>query len=238
MTFIKKDIESVKLFSGLPDEALEECSKHADVLEFSKGEILFEEGDPPAHLWCIITGEVKVFKEYASGKTAIIGIFGQGSVIAEVAVIDGRPYPASCQAVIAGRAVKIEKNEALRIITSNPSVAHTVMAGLSSKMRSITDDLGSMAVQTVIRRLSRFLLNMGGKMGKVEKGKGLRVELFLTRKELAECIGTSFEVAVRCLGRLQSDGVIEVDGKNILIKDKGRLKNLADNLDGGADVGR
>lgn len=221
------ELKNTGIFSGLTDAELKEYERLVKKRSFEKGEILFYEGDPPDYLWFIIEGEVKIFKEYASGKSAILGIFGKGSVIAEVAVIDGRPYPATCQAITAGSAAMMIRDDALRIITTNPSVAHRVMTGMGKKLRDITDDLGSMSVQSVIRRLSRFLLKMAEKMGTSEKD-GIRLELFLTRNDLAECIGTSFEVVVRCLGRLQNDGIIEVKGKKILIKNRNRLARLAD----------
>ena len=224
------DIEKIKLFHGLTGHDLEEYNRFLEVKEFKKGDILFQEGDPPAHLLFVLEGELKIFKEYASGKSAILGIFGEGETIAEVAVIDGKTYPASCQAVISGKAAYMKRDDAVRILTSNPKIAFRIMTGLSNKLRTITSDLGSMSVQSVIRRLSRFLLKMADKMG-VEGRRGVSVELFLTRKDMAECIGTSFEVAVRALGKLQSESILEIDGKSVLIKDAEGLKKLAGDLD-------
>jgi CRP/FNR family transcriptional regulator len=224
------DIEKIKLFKGLTRQDLEEYSRFLDVREFKKGDTLFQEGDSPGHLLFVLEGELKVFKEYASGKSAILGIFGQGESIAEVAVIDGKSYPASCQAATNGKAAFMKRDDAVRILTSNPKIAFRIMTGLSDKLRTLTSDLGSMSVQSVIRRLSRFLLKMADKMG-VEGGEGISVELFLTRKDMAECIGTSFEVAVRALGKLQNDSILEIDGKHVLIKDSEGLKKLAGELD-------
>jgi CRP/FNR family transcriptional regulator len=112
-------------------------------------------------------------------------------------------------------------------MTANPTVAHKLMMALGKKLREITSNLGSMAVQSVTHRLSRFLLKMADKIGK--KGEdGIRIKLFLTRKDLAECIGTSFEVVVRCLGKLQKEGVIEIEGKTVIINNRAALEELAE----------
>lgn len=224
------DIEKIKLFRGLTAQDLEEYNRFLEVRSFKKGDILFQEGDSPEHLLFVLEGELKIFKEYASGKSAILGIFGEGETIAEVAVIDGKSYPASCQAVVNGKAAFMKRDDAVRILTSNPKIAFRIMTGLGDKLRTITSDLGSMSVQSVIRRLSRFLLKMADKMG-VEDRKGISVELFLTRKDMAECIGTSFEVAVRALGKLQNDSILEIDGKHVLIKNSEELKKLAGELE-------
>lgn len=221
------NIRYIALFKGLESSELKRIESLAVRRNFKKGEILFMEGDKPEHLWFILEGEVKVFKEYASGKSAILGIFDKGAMVAEIAVIDGRPYPASCQAITEGSAALLKRDDALDVITSNPAVSLKLMVAIGRKLRELTGDLGSMAVQTVIRRLSRLLLKLADKFG-VRKGNKLEVELFLTRKDLAECIGTSFEVAVRSLGKLQSDGVLEIHGKRVVILNPARLAEIAD----------
>jgi CRP/FNR family transcriptional regulator len=156
-----------------------------------------------------------------------MGIYGKGDSVANVAVIDGKPYPASCQAMVGGTAVVMKRPDALKAITGNPKIALEVMMDLSGRLRALTAHLGSMSVQSVIRRLSRFLLRMADQMGTEKKG-AIHVELFLTRKELAECIGTSFEVAVRCMSKLKEDGVMEIEGKKLVIYDRKKLSQMAD----------
>ena len=220
------NLKSVALFKGLDDAALEGIEKLASSREFKKGDVLFLEGDEPEQLWFILDGEVKIFKEFASGKSAILGIFGRGSMVAEVAVIDGNPYPAGCQAVTAGRAATIKRNDALNIITTNPTVALRMMSGLGKKLRDLTGDLGSMSVQSVIRRLSRLLVKLAEKLGTVD-GNSVEMELFLTRKDLAELIGTSFEVAVRGLRKLQDENLLEIRGKKLIVRDIEKLREAA-----------
>jgi CRP/FNR family transcriptional regulator len=224
------DLSVIHLFKGLGAAELKSLEALAQERKFEKGDSLFIEGDAPENVWFILDGEVKVFKEYPSGKSAIMGIYGKGDTIAIVAVIDGKKYPASCQAVQKGRAAVMKRADAMRCITTNPTVALEVMMDLSNRLRTMTAHLGSMSVQSVIRRLSTFLLRLADQIG-VKKEKAIHVELFLTRKELAECIGTSFEVAVRCLSKLKEEGVLEIEGKKLIIFDMKKLERIAEKDD-------
>lgn len=224
------DLSVVSLFKGAKPQELKKIEGMAQERAFEKGDTLFLEGDAPDNLWLILDGEVKVFKEYPSGKSAIMGIYGRGEAIAMVAVIDGKSYPASCQAVVKGSAVVLRRQDALEAVTTNSAIALEVLKDFSNKMRVMTAHLGSMSVQSVIKRLSTFLLRLAAQMG-VKKGKGTHVDLFLTRKELAECIGTSFEVAVRCLGKLKDEGVLKIDGKKLVIFDMEKLERIAETKD-------
>lgn len=220
------NLKRINIFDGVDSRTLDEIDKLTTRREFKKGDILFMEGDEPENLWFILDGEVKIFKEFASGKSVILAIFGAGSVVAEVAVIDGMPYPATCKAATAGVAATLKRSDALKVVTTNPAVALRLMQGLGRKLRNLTGDLGSMAVQSVIRRLSRLLVKLAEKMGTPD-GDKVELELFLTRKDLAECIGTSFEVAVRGLRRLQDENVIEIHGKRLVVCDMKRLREIA-----------
>ncbi|MFQ5433230.1 MAG: Crp/Fnr family transcriptional regulator [Nitrospinota bacterium] len=219
-------LKGINLFEGLDDTVLEGIEKLASRREFKKGELLFMEGDEPACLWLILDGEVKVFKEFASGKSAILGIFGPGSAVGAVAVIDGNSYPAGGQAATAGTAFTIKRDDVLNVITSNPSIALRMMSDMGKKLRDLTGDLGSMSVQSVIRRLSRLLVKLAEKLGTVS-GNDVEMGLFLTRKDLAECIGTSFEVAVRGLRKLQDEKLIEIEGKKLIVRDMNKLREAA-----------
>ncbi|MBI3582246.1 MAG: Crp/Fnr family transcriptional regulator [Nitrospinae bacterium] len=221
------DLSVISVFRGVRPQDLKKIEAMAQERAFEKGDPLFLEGDAPDNVWFILEGEVKVFKEYASGKSAIIGIYGKGEAVAMVAVIDGKSYPASCQAVMKGSAAVLRRQDALNVITTNPVIALEVMKDLSGKLRAVTSQLGSMSVQSVIRRLSTFLLGLAAQVG-VKDARGVHVDLFLTRKELAECIGTSFEVAVRCLGKLKEEGVLEVEGKRLVIFDMKKLEKIAE----------
>ncbi len=222
------DLTKMELFKELSAEDLKPLAALARERPFAKGELLFSEGESPENLWFIQEGEVKVYKEYSSGKSAIMGLYSAGDSVALVAVIDGKPYPASCQAMSNGVAISMRRQDALKVITANPTVALEVMMDLCGRLRQLTAHLGSMSVQSVIRRLSRFLLRMADQMGK-KKGNVIHVELFLTRKELAESIGTSFEVAVRALGKLKEEGILDIEGKKLEIYDRAKLEAMAEN---------
>ncbi len=221
------DLAKMALFQELSPGDLKPLEAIAHERPFEKGDILFSEGESPESLWFIQEGEVKVYKEYSSGKSAILGLYSAGDSVALVAVIDSKPYPASCQAMSSGTAVVMRRQDALKVITGNPTIALEVMMDLCGRLRQLTASLGSMSVQSVIRRLSRFLLLMADQMG-TKKGNVIHVDLFLTRKELAESIGTSFEVAVRALGKLKEEDILEIKGRKLEIYDRAKLEKMAD----------
>ena len=69
---------------------------------------------------------------------------------------------------------------------------------------------------TVRHRLASYLLRLAKKSGK-RTAEGVEVTLPITNQELAAQIGTVRELVSRNLSRLQAEGMLKTDGRNVLI---------------------
>ena len=90
--------------------------------------------------------------------------------------------------------------------------------GLSEK--GITD----LAQKPVRERLAEALLFLKETYGLEEDGSTLDVQL--SREEIANIIGTATESAIRLISEFKQDGLIEVEGRNIKIKEHDKLRKL------------
>ena len=87
------------LFGGLPKDQLEKIGRIARNRFYSRGEIIFEEGDDGIGFYIVVIGTVKIFKASSDGKEQILHIFGPGEPFGEVPVFSGQPFPANAQAI-------------------------------------------------------------------------------------------------------------------------------------------
>jgi len=213
-----ESLKNIKLFSDLPDELLQWIRVETSWREFKKGEYLFSEGEPARRMFVIAEGRVKVVKEFASGKNAIMGMFGPGSVVAEAAVIDGLGYPASAIAMEKTIAGAIPAPVMLEAIKKAPELSLKIIEGLGSKLRELTANMGSISTQKVEKRLARFLYKLSQEIGELCED-GTLLTLPMTRRDLAEIIGTSFEVVERALKKMRENEIIAVESKKILIRE-------------------
>jgi CRP/FNR family transcriptional regulator len=69
---------------------------------------------------------------------------------------------------------------------------------------------------TVRHRLASYLLHLGQKSGK-RLAEGVEVTLPITNQELAAQIGTVRELVSRNLSRLQAEGMLKIDGRNVTL---------------------
>jgi CRP/FNR family transcriptional regulator len=62
--------------------------------------------------------------------------------------------------------------------------------------------------------------------GRAENGQ-IKIDLKLTRQELASLIGTATETLIRVLSEFKEEGLVELQGKNIYILNLDKLKLVA-----------
>jgi CRP/FNR family transcriptional regulator len=98
-----------------------------------------------------------------------------------------------------------------------------MLAVLSLRLRRFTHLIDDLSLKEVPGRLSAYLLYLS------EQDKGTSdLELTITKTQLASLLGTIPETLSRIFGKLSKEGLIELDGPRIRIRDRQRLEELAE----------
>ena len=93
-------------------------------------------------------------------------------------------------------------------------------------MGNAENKLTSLHQKNVRERLAELLLSLKATHGVKEKDRW-RLDLKLTREEMATMIGTANETLIRFMTEFKDAGIIEQEGKVIFIKDEDELLNWA-----------
>jgi len=218
-----KRIASIPLFEGLPEEQHRELSMIVVEQTFARRQIIFSEGDRGAGFFVVIAGRVKIFKLSSEGKEQILHIFGPGEPIGEVAVFQGRDFPAHAEALEETRLFFFPRDALVDLIKRNPSLALNMLAVLSRRLRTFAVLIDDLSLKEVPGRFAAHLLYLS------EQNKGAQdLELSITKGQLASLLGTIPETLSRILARMSGDGLIESDGPRIRILDREGLEDLAE----------
>ena len=117
-------------------------------VNYSPGEVLFRAGDTQtvAHLLLVLEGEVAVETGTTLPEMGVpIAVLGAGTVLGEMAVLDGAPRSATCTAVTAVQAAGLARRGLERLIDEHPKVAARLMVVLAQHMaerlRALDDQL-------------------------------------------------------------------------------------------------
>ena len=218
-----KNLASIPLFQGLPEEQIEDLAMIVVDQAFSRGQIIFSEGDEGAGFYLVNSGRVKIFKLSSEGKEQILHIFGPGEPFGEVSLFAGQNFPANAEAMEKSRIFFFPREAFAGLIKKTPSIAMNMLGLLSIRLRRFTHLIDDLSLKEVPGRLAAHLLFLS------EQKKGSReLELSITKGQLASLLGTIPETLSRILGRMSTHGLIEMDGARISILDKEGLEDLSE----------
>jgi CRP-like cAMP-binding protein len=218
----------VREFSALKVLNKEDLLKIAECktsYTIKKGEPIFEEGESVNGIYCIKDGVCKLSKLSANGKDQIVKLIKPGELLGQRSMISDEPANLSAVALEDMEVCFIPKSEVLGFFNSNNQFSMNLMKTICGDLKEADDHTVSMAQKSVKERLAETLIYLHDNFGKNEDGS---LHIQLSREELAGMIGTATESCIRLLSEFNKDGLIELLGKKIVLKDIGKLKRLAD----------
>lgn len=216
-------LAKASIFSGLAEAEMGFLSQRTVPRHFSAGETVFAEDDACAGMYVIESGHIRIFKSSPGGREQVLSIDGPGSSIAELPVFDGGSYPASGVAIDEVTVLFVSKQDFQALCLAHPEVALKVLRVVGARLRRLVGIIEELSFTTVRHRLASFILRTAQKEGK-RTGEGLEVTLNVSNQELASQIGTVRELVSRNLSRLQAEGIIKIDGRNVIVCDINRLE--------------
>ena len=227
-TILAGTLSKVPLFSGLTESELSFLVQRAVPRNYTAGQIVFSEGEPCTGMFVVESGHIRIFKSAASGREQVLSIDGPGSSVAELPVFDGGNYPASVAAVEDSTLLFVSKQDFQSLCLTHPQVALKVLRIVGARLRRLVGIIEELSFTTVRHRLVSLLVRMAHKEGN-NAPSGTEITLPANNQELAAQIGTVRELVSRNLSRLQAEGLIQMDGRSIVIPNR---KALEAELDG------
>jgi len=215
------------LFSVLPESQLCAISEVKNLIPHRRGQILYYEGTKPLGIFCINSGVIKVYKTASNGKEQILYLAKEGDFLGYSALLGEENYSSSSMIIEDAKICFIPREAFLGSMMKNAEFFKRITKQLCHELGVMEEKLTDASQKSIRERLALLLLQLANTYG-VDGGGYQRINLLLTREELAGMVGTATESVIRLLSEFKKDGLIELEGKKILLKDKKGLARLSD----------
>lgn len=214
---LREVLKKTPLFSALTESELEALATRTSIRTCTSSEMLFFEGDACSGLYIVAKGHVRIFKTSANGREQVLAIESQGGSVAELPIFDGGPYPASAATVEASELLFISRKDFHSLCQEHPDVALKVLRVVGARLRRLVNIIEELSFTTVRQRLISWILRQA-------QTEGATLILSGGHQELAAHIGTVRELVSRNLARLQAQGFIALNGRELTVIDKSGLE--------------
>ena len=195
----------------LDESERREISKHAVQRRFPAKALIVQEGDRSDSLYIILEGRVKAYMSDASGREVILSTMGPGEYFGEVALDEG-PRSASVMSLEPCVLSVIPLADLDLLIQNSPAFASHFIHRLLGRIRTLTKNVGSLALMDAYGRVARLLLESA-----VTKSGVQFVPERLTQADIASRVGCTREMVSRIFKDLVQRRYISLEADRIVI---------------------
>lgn len=218
-------IKENTIFSDLSDEQLARFKDVVITSPYNKRGVIFLEGAPCPGFYVVKSGRVKLVRTSRDGKEQIIKILQPGEILGMEVFYDGKRYANTAVAMEDSELCFIEKGVFFRILGEYPTISRKIIIALSKELNDAYEKIGHMGLKTAREKLAHLLHTLAKDYGVKDNGK-VRLNLNLSRLEIAELLGITQETSIRLLKAFKEEGLLEIKRKEIIIRSMERLKEV------------
>jgi CRP/FNR family transcriptional regulator len=214
---------SLPLFENLTSEESEVLVKSMVKVKYKKGETIFRQGTFASHIVYVKDGLVKVFVE-GCNESLVLRIVTPGNYCALSAVADeNKLFPYSAKTFTDTEVLLVDIEAVRSFVKSNSRFASILVNQVSVGYNQMIGRFFCLTFKQLYGRLADILLCLSEKIFNSSS-----FELNFTREELGELTKMSSESVIRMLKKFKDDGIIEMEGKNITIKNFDSLRKISE----------
>jgi len=196
------------IFKGLPASILQELEGRMVERRFTKGGSIFLEGDRAASVWFVKEGHVKAAASAVSGRCQTLCMVGKGHMFGSCCCFGAEEYPCHAVAETDVTVVSLPMADFLSLLDRHPRIGAALVKEISQRLRH-TKGSQTFEQEPVERRILHALVDLVAEFGNT---------LPLTKREVAEMVGTTVESSIRTFSRFEKEGLVATTRGRITVK--------------------
>ena len=215
---ISQTLSNFFMFKELASEQIETIALHSQLIQFPKGTSVFNRGDAAVGLYILLDGQLKLGVTSPQGSEKIISIVTPGESFGEAILFLERQFPVYAQATLDSDVLLVPKSLIFSMLDNDSLFSRKMLAGLSIRMHQLVQDIGMLSLQSCTQRFIGYLLQISA-----DAPDASNITLPASKSTIASLLNLTPETLSRTLAKLQQLGLIEVNGKDVMITDVKKL---------------
>jgi CRP-like cAMP-binding protein len=208
------------LFQDLPPERILDLAEHSRGKRLPKGDMLFHKGDPAHGFYVVVYGQVKLAFPSCNGNEKVVDIIDAQQSFGEAVMLSQQPYPVFAQALADSLLVFVTREAVFTLLECEPAFARRMLIGLALHNHSLVHDIESYTLRTSTERVICHLLHHCS----TDASERVEVALLTSKQITASRLNLTPETFSRILHDLVEAGLIEIDGRRIVIHSVAHLR--------------
>ena len=204
-------------FADADSATLDELAKHGTELPLVRGDVLFEEGDPPDALYVVTRGRIAIaIANPIDRRESVVALMEPGDLFGDLGMLDDRPRSAMARALEPSGVLTVPYRPVLEMFDQQPRLLWNVTRMLAQRLRAMDEALADSVFLDVTGRTAKRLLELADGSD--------QFTLPVTQEELAGMVGASRERVNKAIASFIRLGWLEQRDRQYSITQRDRLE--------------
>ena len=203
-------------FADAESDILDQLASVGSELQLVRGDILFEEGDPPDALYVVTRGRIAIaIANPIDRRESVVALMEPGDLFGDLGMLDDRPRSAMARALEPSGVLAVPYEPVLKMFDQQPRLLWNVTRMLAQRLRAMDEALADSVFLDVTGRTAKRLLELADGSD--------QFTLPVTQEELAGMVGASRERVNKAIAAFIRLGWISQVERTYRIVDRRRL---------------
>jgi CRP/FNR family cyclic AMP-dependent transcriptional regulator len=209
-------IKSMPFIYKFSKNDVERASFYANEKIYNRGSFIFLEGECGDDFYIIMSGFVEI-NRLENGRKFVLTTLHEGDFFGEMALFDeGEVRSANAEVLEKTTLLAINRQELLSFLESYPSITFQLLTTLIKRLRKTNEMIHDIAFLDVRSRIYKQILRLAEEHGLLLNEK-LIINMRLTHQQLSDMVGCTREMVTKVLTELQTENVINIIKKRIIL---------------------
>jgi CRP/FNR family cyclic AMP-dependent transcriptional regulator len=202
-----------------PQRALEDPLAHlpcSTILEYKKGQIIYNQDQPSTSIHLVIDGKVKVCRLADDGRQVVVDIYQPDEFFGESAFLGLAQRTEIAVALENTKVMTWTTHEIEDITMKRPKLAIALLQLLVQRSMDFGYRIESFSVDNIARRLARTLIRFSERLGTKNDDGSVQMIPF-THELLSQYVGTSREIVTHYMNQFRRQGYLRYSRKGIML---------------------
>jgi CRP-like cAMP-binding protein len=222
-------VQDSRMLRDLDERTVDAMARVSTTATYAQGELLHQAGDPIDAVAFVSRGRVKVYRLSRDGKQQTIAMLGPGDAFGEIGMVDRDAQDLYIEALEDTTICRTTRDSFLQLASRDPALAIRLAEAMGEKLQEARERIADFAFRDIRGRTAHLLITLLARERRLSADPALdRFQPGLTHRELADIIGTRRESVTLALNSLERDGLIAIDGHEVVIRDQRAIQALAE----------
>jgi CRP/FNR family cyclic AMP-dependent transcriptional regulator len=204
-------------FADAAPDALRRVAASGQELHLIRGDVLFNEGDPPEALYLVLRGRIAIaLANPIDRRESVVALMEANDLFGEMGMLDDGPRSAMARALEPTTVLSIPYEQVLAMFDESPKLLWNVARLLAQRIRVTDEALADSVFLDVTGRTAKRLLELADGTDEFT--------LPVTQEELAGMVGASRERVNKAIASFIRLGWLEQNDRSYRITQRDRLE--------------